>query len=837
VTREAPFSELTELDAAAVQRRADAVLGEPLYWFPVRHHSPAVARHLLSAIAARSPKLIFIEAPSEAVDLVPHIVDPKTKPPVAIYCSYRDDDNVLGLAGIESPGPDVPAKFASWYPLLPYSPEYVAMKEAAKIGARVVFIDLPYHALIKSREERGLPAPGAEPAPPEERPLDLVETDDTQRDGEADEAALVGSSWEKLAMESSFYRSLAAAAGYRTWDECWDALFEAPERFQTPDALRAELAYFCAALRATVPLERMEHDGTLMREAHMLRTIQQTLSTEKVEPSQAMVVCGGFHLFMPREPGPDRAPPPGTVYRTVTPYSYARTSDLSGYGAGNRAPAYYARLYEHALESSAQAAVSAMMDHVVAVLSRARREGELLSSADAISVTQHARMIASLRGRKSPSLDDVRDGIVSCCCKGSMEEAGRYLGKAMTAIEIGNAVGRVTPALGRLPLVYDFYRGIDELELGETLAKDSRMKVSLDLRNPKDEAKSVFFHRLNELEIPYVELVSAGQANMLFREIWRVAWSPKVEGALAEQNIHGDSVENAALARLDAGLLTSGQGVDEITARLLRARRMDLPGMVQRLESVAAAAVDTDGRLAPLARALTDLVILEADAKRKAQSLDAVSALVDRCFSRACFAMPEAANAPPEEHDAVVAAVKSLAEVLMGERGASFDRELFVDNARAAYRDSQAAFLRGALSGVLTELRVQTPEELAAQVAAFAKARPEVLISCGDFLHGMLQTSRTAVLLGADAIVAAIDELLRSAEWEQFLTLLPRARGAFEGMHDRTRVSLADRVAVRYGLRADIGDAIARLETNAAVAVQLVMLDKRVAELMKDWEF
>jgi hypothetical protein len=111
------------------------------------------------------------------------------------------------------------------------------------------------------------------------------------------------------------------------------------------------------------------------------------------------------------------------------------------------------------------------------------------------------------------------------------------------------------------------------------------------------------------------------------------------------------------------------------------------------------------------------------------------------------------------------------------------------------------------------------------------------LITCGDFLHGMLQTSRTAVLLGADAIVAAIDALLRSAEWEQFLTLLPRARGAFEGMHDRTRISLADRVAVRYGLRADAGDSIARLETNAAVAVQLVMLDKRVAEIMKEWEF
>lgn len=829
--REALAAQRTELDAGAVQRRADAVLGEALYWFPVRHHSPAVARQLQAAIAARKPKVVFVEAPSDAGDLIAHIVDPKTKPPVAIYCSYRDDDNVLGLAGIESPGPDVPAKFASWYPLLPYSPEYVAFKEATKIGARIVFIDLPYHALIKSRAERGLPEPGADAAPPEELPLEPAEAEDVEP------PAAAGPSWETLAMESSFYKRLAAAAGYRSWDECWDALFEAPDRFETPDALRSELAYFCAAVRATVRPERMEEDGTLLREAHMLRTIEQTLTQDRLEPGQAMVVCGGFHLFMSRDAGPERASPAGTVYRTVTPYSYARISDLSGYGAGNRAPAYYGRLYEHALESRADGAVNAMMEHVVAVLSRARRDGELLSSADAISVTQHARMLASLRGRRSPSLDDVRDGIVSCCCKGSMKEAGRHLGKAMAAVEIGNSVGRVTPALGRLPLVHDFYRMVEELGLGETMAKDARAKMTLDLRQSGDDARSVFFHRLSELEIPYVELVSAGQANTLFREVWLVSWSPKVDAALAEQNIHGDSLEAAALARLDDGLAAGGQGVDEITARLIRARRMDLPGMVQRLESVAAAAVDSDGRLAPLARALTDLVLLEADAKRKALSLDVVSALVERCFGRACFAMPDAANAPDEEHAAVVSAIKSLAEVLMGERGAAFDRELFVENVRAAHRESRSAFLQGALSGVLTELRVQTTEELAAQVAAFAKARPEVLVTCGDFLHGMLQTSRTAVLLGADAIVAAIDELLRGAEWEQFLTLLPRARGAFEGMHDRTRVSLADRVAVRYGLRADAGDEIARLETNAGVAVQLVMLDSRVAAMMKSWEF
>ncbi|AKU93940.1 hypothetical protein AKJ09_00604 [Labilithrix luteola] len=823
---------LCGLDVEKIRQNADAVLREELYWFPVRHHSPAVARHLRTAIRERTPEIIFIEGPSDASELVTHIVDPKTKPPVAIYSSYRDDDNVLGLAGIASPGPDIPAKFASWYPLLPYSPEYVAMKEAAKLGAEVVFVDLPSHALVRSRAERGIPEEGAS-----EVPREAIEAASEDAEPSPEEASSTMPSWETLAVESSLYKGLAAAAGYRSWDECWDALFEAPERFTDVESFRAELAYFCAAVRATTPRAQMENDGTFLRESHMLRMITKTLGERKIPASKAMMVCGGFHLFMARELGPERAIPKGTVYTTVTPYSYARTSDLTGYGAGNRAPAWYARLFERSLESPADAAPLAMVDHIVAVLAKARGDGELLSSADAISSSQHARMLASLRGRKSPSLDDVRDGLIACCCKGSMAQEGRYLAKAMVTVETGSALGRVTPALGRLPLVHDFYKQVDELELGDSIAKDARTKLTLDLRKPLDERRSVFFHRLAQIEIPYVELVSAGQESTLFREVWRIAWSPKVDGELAEKNLHGDTVEAAALARLDDELGATGQAVDEITGRLLKASKMDLPGMVQRLQQVAGEAVDSDARLAPLARALTDLVLLEAHTKRRGLSTDVVAELVDRCFGRACFAMPDAANAPPEEHGDVVSAIRSLSEVLLGERGESFDRELFVENAKSAFLYSEAPFLRGALSGVLTELRIQTTAELAAQVAAFAKARPEVLVTCGEFLTGVLQTSRTAVMLGADAIVAAIDELLKAAAWEQFLTLLPQTRGAFEGMHDRVRVSLADRVAVRYGLRAEEGDTIARLETTVEAAQQLVMLDTRVAEMMKSWEF
>src|SRR5439155_9112571 len=107
--------------------------------------SPAVARHLETVIHERRPKIVFIEGPHEANELVPHLVDSKTKPPVAIYSCYRDDANVLGYG--DTAGKE--ARFAVWYPMLAYSPEYVAIQAAHKVGAAVVFMDLPHYALLE----------------------------------------------------------------------------------------------------------------------------------------------------------------------------------------------------------------------------------------------------------------------------------------------------------------------------------------------------------------------------------------------------------------------------------------------------------------------------------------------------------------------------------------------------------------------------------------------------------------------------------------------------------------------------------------------------------------
>lgn len=790
------------LDPAAIARQVDHVLGEPLYWFPVRHHSHTVSRHLANAIRSRKPKIVFIEGPHEANDLVPFIVDAKTEPPVAIYTSYRDDDNVLGLNGVLSPAADIPARFAAWYPLTACSPEYVAMKLAASIGAEVAFIDLPHHALVKPRS-----GDSTEKPPPA-----------------TDEDALITT--------SGFYRELAAAAGFKTWDEAWDSLFENP-RTDDHEAYRREMATFCAGVRATSDAATETETGTVERERHFLKVIRETLQAKKLKPEHAMVVCGGFHLFLDRDdPEPPPVPPTGTVYTTVVPYSFFRISEMSGYGAGNRAPQFYQACFELVAEGRAD---DIAMEHAIAVLRQMRKGGDPLSTADAIAITHHAGMLARLRGRSHTTLDDIDDALITCCCKGDPSDEGAKLRTAMDAAGIGTRIGKVTPKLGRLPIVNDFHSQLADLDLGAVLGKEKKLAVRLDKRDPLAARRSAFLHRLAYLEIPFAVLGSSGGdfSGTIFREDWQLKWDPRTEPALIEQNLYGDTVESAALNRLREAIAAAGLNAGAACDRLLRAVDMDLPDLVQVAEAAAGSAIDADPAFASLAEALQHLSLLHRYALFRGLRRDALDGLITRSYDRACFALPSSAAVPEEEQKGVVDGLVSVADILQRAESDRFDRTLFAESTRRAADESPVPFLRGALLGLLCELRELPAEAMAAEVSSLAKASTDVMVTAGDLLDGMLAVSRTSILLGAGALIAAVDDLLIAAEWDPFLVMLPRLRAAFERLSNAHRDSLAGTVAKWYGLgsSAEVRTKIGNLGATALVA----RLDAAVAATLKDW--
>jgi len=832
------------LDMSALRERVDAVLGRAPYWFPVRHHSPTVALHLGAVIRQRRPALVLIEGPAHATPLVPHLLDRRTRPPVAIYSSYRDDDDVLGRAGKDTPSPDVPFRSATWYPLVPYSPELVAIQAAREVGAECAFIDAPHHALI-GRYEGGSgeslgSGDGADGGSGEgsgegsegsgegiEGSGEGSEAADPSAGVESDEH---GSEW--LMVHSEFYRQLARAAGFRTFDEAWDGLFEVAGRTRSAEDFRRDMAYFCAATRATVDPRRIASDDTLPRERYMYAEVKRHLAERSLDPEAVVVVTGGFHLMLDRDdPTAPPQPPAGTVNTTLVPYSYYRMAERSGYAAGNRAPAFYQQQWNigggdyHEL----------VLEHVTRVIRRARRKGRPLSSADAIAVTQHATMLGQLRGRSEPVLDDIEDALVTCCCKGDPDEVGLELREAMVECAVGSRVGAVTPAVGQLPIAADFHAQLSELKLGEATQRDHEMELKLDLREPGDARRSAFLHRLGYLGVPLANNDrSAGDLRgTINQERWTLRWSPRIDPALAECSQYGDTLEGAATARLEEELARAGDSAGATAGRVLEAIQMDLPGVTARLGAICGPAIDADARFVSLAQGLGRLLMLDQHAAYRELDRAVVADLVVRCYGRATFAIPDVSSVPPEEEAAVVQGLMGVAEALLGQDRIPLDRDLFSEYVRIAAADTTVMYMRGVFLGLLAELRVLAPDDLAAEIRALARGSMETMVEAGSFVRGAMEVSRTSLMLGADTLVRAVDELLRAADWDTFLVMLPRLRAAFGRLQGADLGVFCGRVAHAYAL----GDA-EELDLSLTVGAAALMaeVDHRVAEIMEEWD-
>ncbi len=644
-------------------------------------------------------------------------------------------------------------------------------------------------------------------------------------------APVVAPNEDRLITSSGFYKHLAAAAGFKSWDEAWDTLFENPHA-SNHEAFRREMATFCCAARATADHAAEHAEGTVERERHFLKVIRDTLAAKKLKPQDAMVVCGGFHLFLDRA---DAAPPPdcpaGTVYTTVVPYSYFRISEMSGYGAGNRAPQFYQTCFD--LVESGRADDIAM-EHAIAVLRQMRKGGDPLSTADAISVTHHAGMLARLRGRAHATFDDITDALVTCCCKGNPNEEGTKLRAAMDAAGIGTKIGKVTSKLGRLPIVNDFHTQLSDLELGEVMGREKRMNLKLDKRDPLAARRSAFLHRMAYLKVPFAAMTNSGGdfSGTLFREDWHLKWDPRTEPALIEQNLYGDTVEAAALNRLREAMAQAGTNAGETCARLLEAVDMDMPNLVQAAEDACGAAIDADASFVSLATALRALGRLEQYAVFRGLRRDVLADLLSRSYDRACFALPDAANVPEEEQQGVVSGLVSLAEVVLRDP-VRYDRALFAQAAQAAANNSTVPFLRGAFLGLLCEIRELPASALASEIAGLALASVEVMVTAGDLLDGMLAVSQTSLMLGADALVVAVDDLLKAAEWDPFLVMLPRLRAAIERLSNAQKNSLAGTVARHYGLAGS--EDLRALSGSLGATALVARLDAAVATTLKDW--
>ncbi len=494
------------------------------------------------------------------------------------------------------------------------------------------------------------------------------------------------------------------------------------------------------------------------------------------------------------------------VRATWTPWTHARLTSASGYGAGVVAPGWYAHLWQagdDAVERWYAKAARTLRDHDLAA-----------SSACVVEAVRLGTALASLRGRPSAGLPETLDSIRAVFGGGHDE----VLDVLRDDLLVGDAFGELPDGLAQLPLEADLQAEQRRLRLKPTAAKAT---VELDLREPGGRARSVLLHRLCALRVPWGTKEGAGRTRGTFKEVWTLQWQPELALALVDASAFGNTIESAA------------------NARLVRADGDDsLPGLVSRLELAllselhaasrallaavqAASATSTDAialfdAVPPLCRLVRYGNVRDSDLADVRAIAIGLATRVHVALPAACVGVDDdAARSLGErlrDHDT---AIELLGEASVREAAnATFVRIAHSDPAHAQLRGVAVRLLQRAGAMSATDVAVELERQLSAGSPPSDGA---------TWLDGLLA--------GSGALLAHDVDLLRCVDaWvgrlgdEHFRTVLPLVRRTFATFSGPERLAIA--TAVRRGetgapLRASSatdGFAIDGVRARAAVA-------------------
>lgn len=543
--------------------------------FGVRHLSPGGAWHLRGFLEKIQPTIVLVEAIADATNLIPQIVDRKSRPPLAIL-AFTDQMPVQSFVT----------------PFAEYCPEYQALLWARSNRVEARFIDLPATVFL-GLHRQALERKNAKK--PEEIPPDPSESS-----------------------ESSAYERLAALAGEPDYETWWERRFE---HSLQDDSYRQAAAVFGTEIRA---LRGKESDETLLREAHMRREINRAIADGHA-PGKIVVVVGAAHVpAILNTDGPMgetelAAAPVASIKLTLMPYSNFKLSAQSGYGAGNHAPAYFEMLW-HFFDQDRAAGPANYLTQIARTM---RTAGTHRSAAEVIDAVRLAESLAGLRDSSSITLTELHDAAITIFGRG---EAG-VVAEAFARIDIGTRIGSLASGVSQTSIQEDFSLQMQELKLSDyrsTVAQDLRLDLR-ENRRAKTEAsafldlrRSAFLHRLRALNIPFVKLRENNSNNeSSWAEAWILQWTPECEISLVESVLLGERVDVAAGYAL-ARRIDAAASVEEAASVVRIAGECDLPSLTDRARARVQALASGGATVAPLAKAASELgrVIRFGDVRR-----------------------------------------------------------------------------------------------------------------------------------------------------------------------------------------------------------------------------
>lgn len=754
---------------------------QEVHLFPVRHHSPRTSLILRRWLDHLHPALVLIEGPEDATHLLATLVDPETVPPVAIL-GYQT--NPLGAPAASS---------SALWPFASYSPEYVAALWASRASVEVELIDLGTGRALAAGAERDRASRRGPPA-------------GSTAEAPRDEAR-------------SPSEHAAAIAGYRSFEELWEATFEAPDH--DASSFREALVAYADLLRAGEggldPHDPRERDHHRARDAFMAGRIDAHVARRGLAPDRVAVILGAAHAAALAAgdvddhllPLVERSVPTAT---TLVPYSFPRLAEQLGYGAGNRAPQFYQRAFD-AGGNYRRAALEVLVDFC----DHLRLRGFMASLADTIEAYRLACTLADLRGKGQPGLDELREATVATMCRGDPSHVDTFLWPSV----IGRAVGRVAARIGRTSLQAEFWREVEAKRLPST---DALEELTLKLADPVQIEASIFLHRLRLASVPYAsyrgtriaagrrgaDTDEAGGLPALSRasESWEAQWTPATDVALIERIVAGETLEQVS-ARVLGERLAEAKSTRVAAEVLLEAVVASITSTIPAaLEACERLASDDDDlpSLAAACRALTGLVAYGTSRSTRGAGLgpEPIERLAVETFDRAVLRLPAACGGDDEAVEPVKTAMRVLHEIAVSQP--IVDRGAWLEAAGALARDHTVhPATAGVAAGLLYIAGVMEEEEVTALIERRLSdaLEPE---RAARFFGGFLEVN-ALVLVKNKVIVRAIDGFLAGLEPQRFRDLLPVLRRTFSGLGRTERRYLVENLISQRGLSGSAADA------------------------------
>jgi hypothetical protein len=801
-------------ELSGVRELARSLVTPELVILPVRHHSPACAWAVREVFEQLAPSVVLVEGPRSFTPLVPLLADPDAQMPVAVYAHAVDRS---------TPGADF-GSGAAYYPLCDYSPELVALREAAARHLPARFIDLDL------AEQRALSDAAAEPAI--DGPGSLQDAREFTRSAHLD--------------------LLRARLGLRDEEELWEHLFETGATAGLEAHVAALVAY-CRLARAGSPDAEPAADGTAAREAEMAWHIRQALAERPDGAGPVLAVVGGFHAVVlpallagvvtrPRIETPAGQEEVATLVR----YSFERLDRLNGYASGMTSPAWHQRLWD--LDSKraraglppsprarAEATLAVLLD--VAGALRARHGIDVPFPAVQAAYEQALRL-AGLRGRPGPVRDDVLDAVTSCFVKGDVDGEGAAVLAVARGVLCGDAIGRVPRSAGSPPLVQDVLLRARRARLRVEEAEPRRLVLDL-YRRAAHRATSRLLHGLASLGVPFgtrtagPDFVTGAGVERL-QESWRYAWTISAETALVEASIHGATLPEAVdrrfgvrlQAQQDLGVTTPA----EAAALLAQACTVGLHDRLGPVTDLVRASLAGETGFAAVAGCAGTLALLHsAREPLETWRVPGLPGLVSDAYRRAVFLLGDLAGLD-EDQDAspAVGGLARLRALLTGAAGAGLDASLFDAGVDRLATTAAHPLLAGACTGIRYGAGRTDGDQLAAAVLGrlASATTPGRAVA---FLRGVLGAARESAWQ-EQPLLRAVDSVLRGWAEDEFVAALPELRLAFAGLTPRETDRVADAVAgvlgvsrLRVELRHDLGEGElqANLALTGAVAAAL----------------